>query len=355
MRNQLVSFVESIKADRRVVSLDEAAIKQGVVLRLLSLLGWDAFNTYETTPEYSIAGKRVDYSLRINNVDKVFIEVKKAGEELETHQEQLLNYSFQQGVKLAILTNGVTWWFYLPLHEGSWEQRKFYTIDVIQQGSEDIASKFVDFLAKDNVSSGKAVQNAEAIYRSQQKVNILRETIPEAWNKIVEEADELLINLINETVERLCGYKADISMIEQFLSDHKDNLIISNIVSTRIVPRGRPSIPTPESHTGKSISVFRFRGLRYEVQSWKELLIKLCEILKNAHGSEFDKTLGIVGRKRPYFTHNANELRQPGKISNTNIFVETNLSANNIVKICLQMLAAFGYSSNDLTIEAQKI
>jgi hypothetical protein len=59
-----------------------------------------------------------------------------------------------------------------------------------------------------------------------------------------------------------------------------------------------------------------------------------------------------VGRKRPYFSRNENELRFPQKINNTNIFVETNLSANSIVKICLDMVAVFGYSSNDIKIEA---
>lgn len=119
MKDQLVSFIDSLKADRRILFFDEAATKAAVVVKLLSLLGWDIFDVDEVTPEYSVAARRVDYSLRIGNVNKVFVEVKRTGEELENHQEQLLSYSFQQGVRLAILTNGVAWWFYLPLCEGS--------------------------------------------------------------------------------------------------------------------------------------------------------------------------------------------------------------------------------------------
>jgi len=358
MQNQLMSFIESLKGDRRIISFDEAATKQAVVLKLLSLLGWDTFNIDEVTPEYSIVGRRVDYSLRINNANKVFIEVKKIGEELENHQEQLLNYSFQEGVKLSILTNGATWWFYLPLHEGSWEQRKFYTIDILQQESEDVVSKFIDFISKDNIGSGKAIQNAEAIYKGQQKQNILKDTLPKAWNKIISEADELLIELINETSEKICGYKADSELVEQFLSKHRDQLVISAAPPTKRIlpphPKVISRIPTsvPGSYSGKSISSFSFRGSQYEVRFWKDLLITLCDFLNATHASDFNKTLSIVGRKRPYFTYNANELRLPQKINNTNIFVETNLSANNIVKICLDMLAVFGYSSSDLRIEA---
>ena len=77
MGDQLTSFIESLKSDRRIVSFDEAATKQAVVTRLLSLLGWDIFNIDEVTPEYSVGVRKVDYSLRIDNANKVFIEVKK--------------------------------------------------------------------------------------------------------------------------------------------------------------------------------------------------------------------------------------------------------------------------------------
>ena len=360
MEEQLKVFIDRLKTDRRIDTFDEAATKQAVVLRLLSILGWDTFDIDEVTPEYSVGGRRVDYSLKINNLNKVFIEVKRIGIELEDHQEQLLNYSFQQGVKLAILTNGITWSFYLPLNEGSWEQRKFYTIDILQQDADDVTSKFIDFLSKDNINSGKAIQNAEAIYRGQQKINILKETLPKAWNKIIEEADELLIDLINETAEKICGFKADTELVERFLSRNKDALIISatptrHILPPRpqVVPPRPTSIPTATgNYTGKNISSFSFGGSKYEVRSWKDLLIKLCEIINTVHRNEFDKTLNIGGRKRPYFSLTGNELRAPQQINNSKIYVETNLNANRIVKICFEMLSTFGYTDDDLKIEA---
>lgn len=359
MIDKLKTFIEQLKTDKRIDTFDEAATKQAVVLRLLSLLGWDTFDIDKVTPEYSVASKRVDYSLRINGQNKVFIEVKRTGIDLENHQEQLLNYSFQQGVKLALLTNGVAWWFYLPLNEGSWVQRKFYTIDILQQDANDIATKFIDFLLRDNVNDGTAIKNAEAIYKGQQKINILEETLPKAWNKIIEEADELLIDLINETSEKLCGFKADTELIEQFLVKNKNLFIISSAINrpTQSVQPPPPYPPHPSEstdsgiYTGKSISSFYFRGAKYQVRSWKDLLIKLCEIINSSHRNDFEKTLKVVGRKRPYFTRSANELRAPQKVNGTNIYVETNLSANNIVKICIDMLAVFGYSEAELKIE----
>ncbi len=88
------------------------------------------------------------------------------------------------------------------------------------------------------------------------------------------------------------------------------------------------------------------------IRSWKDLLIKLCEIINTVHRNELEKTLNISGRKRPYFSLTGNELRAPQQINNSKIYVETNLNANRIVKICFEMLATFGYTDDDLRIEA---
>ena len=81
----------------------------------------------------------VDYALRLNNSSKVFVEAKKGGEDLEKHEEQVLGYSFREGVELAILTNGGTWLFYLPTEKGNWSARRFYAIDVSERDAAEAA------------------------------------------------------------------------------------------------------------------------------------------------------------------------------------------------------------------------
>ena len=107
MIEQLKAFIENFKTNPRVANFDEAATKQAIILPLLHLLGWNTYNIDEVTPEFSVENKRVDYSLRLNNINEVFLEVKKTSEDLEKYQEQLLDYSFRQGVELAILTNAL--------------------------------------------------------------------------------------------------------------------------------------------------------------------------------------------------------------------------------------------------------
>ena len=72
MKERLLSFIENIRADKRINSFDEAATKQGIILPLLSTLGWNIFNIDEVKPEQEAGEGNVDYSLRLNNANKVF-------------------------------------------------------------------------------------------------------------------------------------------------------------------------------------------------------------------------------------------------------------------------------------------
>ena len=220
MAETIAQVVEQIRNTLCFRSLNESATKQGVVLRLLSLAGWNPLDVSEVVPEYTVGNRRVDFGLRPGSANAVFIEVKRAGENLENHQQQLLEYCFQEGVKLAALTNGLTWWLYLPLQAGSWQQRRFLTIDLESQEPSIVEQRIMAYLSQDKVISGRAVRDAEDLVQSQQRAEIASKTIIEAWNQIVEAPDEILVDLISEATERICGFKPEPESVEQFLSQH---------------------------------------------------------------------------------------------------------------------------------------
>ena len=250
MIDQLKSFIEKLRINPRLNSFDEAATKQAIILPLLHQLGWNTYNIDEVTPEFSVENRRVDYSLRLNNTNEVFLEVKKVDEDLERFQEQLLDYSFRQGLELAVLTNGKTWWFYLPTKKGDWKTRKFYTIDIIQQEPQDVAQRFIELLSRNNVQTGKALQHAESIYKGKQKKKLIEETIPDAWNKIITEPDSLLIDLLSETTEKICGFKPETHETTRFLKNYEGRFLLS--------PEEEPPVdhpkPKPPIIEGKKIS-----------------------------------------------------------------------------------------------------
>ncbi len=234
MKDIIEKTIREIKGNPAIRTFDEAATKQAIVLRILHLLKWDTFNIGEVQPEYTVSGRKVDYCLHYGRRERLFIEVKRVGEELDRHQEQLLDYAFKEGVELAILTNGVTWWFYLPIKKGSWEQRKFYAIDFNSQDPEDVSERFFDFLSKDSVASGHASDKAEELLKSKDKERILNETMPKAWGKMISLPDETLIDLIAETTEEICGYKPDKKQVIDF--------IVKNI--GRVPPKSPPQEPS---------------------------------------------------------------------------------------------------------------
>ena len=120
-------------------------------------------------------------------------------------------------MKLAVLTNGRTWWLYLPLQAGSWEQRRFLTIDLEVQEPSVVERRFLEYLSPERVGSGQAVGDAEDLVESQQRAEIIGKTIAAAWTQIIETPDELLVDLISETTERICGFKPEPELVEQFL------------------------------------------------------------------------------------------------------------------------------------------
>ena len=93
---------------------NEQSISQGIVLRILSDLGWDVYDTNVVWPEFSTGEGRVDFALCAPPAKpKCFVEVKQQGK-AEDGVKQALEYAFHTGAQFVTLTDGQTWSFYLP-------------------------------------------------------------------------------------------------------------------------------------------------------------------------------------------------------------------------------------------------
>ncbi len=221
MNENLKNLLIRLSKDHTLLNSVEEVAKQGAVLPVLSSLGWDCFNMQEVTPEFSVGNGRIDYCLRTNKKNAVFIEVKRASVELDRHEKQLLEYSFTHGVEIAILTNGLTWWFYLPLVAGDWQQRKFISIDIRQQKLETATDHFQEFLSKTSITEGTAVKSAKAVRKSREKNKLIKQTLPEAWEQLLGEPDEFLLEILADKVESICGYNPDPETLTKFIYEFK--------------------------------------------------------------------------------------------------------------------------------------
>ena len=336
----------------RLTQFDETNTKAIAIEPVLRELGWDVVDPDEVRREYSVGSRSVDYALFCDDTLKVFIEAKRGGESLERHQEQLVRYAFDEGVEIAILTNGATWWFFLPIRAVSWERRKVATLELNQQDSTEIAQRFIDLLSKENVCSGRAIQNAE-------KHQIL-EALPEIWNRLVSEADSSIVNLLAERTHKLCVREPDRDEVEQFLFGHLEQIQITSIPSAPEPAPAPESIPTlgpdstPEpkpsvSMKGKKINAFTFCGHRHEVTTWISMLVRLCELVYSAQKNRFDEVLNLraTPRSKPWFSKNSKDFRECKQIDRTSIVVDSNKTADEIVVIAKNLITHFGYNKGD--------
>lgn len=218
-RDGLRDRVEKVK-QWDVSDFGEVQGKKAIIEPILDCLDWDTSNPSEVRLEYAMpSGRRIDYALMKGKKPLVLVEAKKPAESLDKpdYVSQILHYAFEKGVPFAILSNGIDWWFYLPLEEGDWQTRKFYSIDLNTQDIDGVCNRFIEFLNKNNVISGKALESAKILHKGRERAIKTRQTLPEAWKAIITEPNDILVELLIKETESLCGYEPDVSQVKSFL------------------------------------------------------------------------------------------------------------------------------------------
>jgi hypothetical protein len=169
----------------------------------------------------------------------------------------------------------------------------------------------------------------------------------------------------------------DAKSIQQFLDKHMDTWLIKRVAGTGAAPpsatmatdmldlddklssettpasRKKAPVEISQSFADMSIQSFRFNDHKYPVRAWDDVLSTLCEYFASAHAKDFEKVLWISDDQKTCFSRNADQLRIPEKIKGTDIFVETKMTPDEVVKTAEKLLEEFGYNKNDLSIEAE--
>lgn len=196
---------------------NEAAVSQGIVLRLLHVLDWPIFNTQIVTPEYTVEKRRVDFALCSSPLKPVvFIEVKQVGN-LEGAEEQLFEYAYREGVPIAILTDGQKWQFFYPIGQGNYRERKVHELNLTEDDNEINATRLNRYLNHGLVRTRKSIKTIEDDYKQKK----IQESLPEAWSELVEKETSFGTDVLAEAVENLCGYKPNRENVLDFLKSLK--------------------------------------------------------------------------------------------------------------------------------------
>lgn len=308
---------------RQGALISEAAVSQGILLPALHELGWPVFDTTIVAPEYSVEGRRVDYALcHPPNRPAVFVEVKKTGLS-EGADRQLFEYAFHTGVPMAILTDGQEWSFYLPGEQGRYDERRVYKLDLLERDADQASSRLTRYLAYQRLCSGEALNAARADYQNVAKDREIEATFPKAWHSLLEEQDSLLLDLIAEKVENLCGYKPDPDACGRFLRSRMTQIGLGEVPPRKavlpLVPpihanSMQPSIRTQNLRT-RTVDQFSFvfKGKPYDAGSAREVMTTIFQLLAEEDKTFLDRfATRKHGKKRRYLARDRREL-YPGR------------------------------------------
>lgn len=341
-------ILAGIKAGRYV---NEAAVSQGIVLRLLQALGWPTYDTQVVCPEFALEGRRVDYAL-CHPASKpiAFVEVKQIGQS-DRAERQLFEYAFHLGVPLAILTDGQEWNFFLPAEQGDYGERRVYKLDLVERNLAESVSRLSRYLGYSEISSGKAIAAAREDYQSVSRNRQMLATLPEAWSKLVTEEDDLLLELVADRVESLCGFKPDLDTVARFLRENVSlrGAIAAPPPATR-TPVAPPALAVPKPQyspvtAGVATGAvgFTLEGRFFACRNGREVLVGVFEALAQRDPSFLERFAARPkhGRTRRYLARSPDELypgrpdlaREHSAKLKSGWFVGTNVSRAQIERI----------------------
>jgi predicted type IV restriction endonuclease len=350
---------------------NEESTKTAFIMPFISALGYDIFDPSEVVPEFTAdigakKGEKVDYAIIIDNDPTILIECKNCHSKLEKeHAYQLCRYFLVTPARFAILTNGITYQFYTDIDEkNKMDSKPFLEIDM------------------DNLKENQ-VKELEKFSKSSFNLNDILTVASELKYKIeIKKVMKRQLNNPSDDFVKFFGKQVYKGILTQNIKEQFTPLIksafneyIKEQVDTRlktalnVIENGEKNSteeknidpekkdvttkPTNFNYKGSRIHSFTFNGNEYKTTSWINMLLEISNIMLKEHKPEFNKVLELKGRQRPYFSTNPGEMRNPKKLNNTDIFIETNLSANGIVGLSKRIIVLFGYNEDDLIIDTR--
>lgn len=118
--------------------------------------------------------------------------------------------------------------------------------------------------------------------------------------------------------------------------------------------RAKPDAARPSRWAARPPTGFSFLGEYRPVSSYGEILAGLASVLYRLHRPEFSRVTDLGGDRRTLFATNRHDLRSPGRVTGADLYVEQDLSPDEIIDCCQSLLELFDYDRDQLEIELEK-
>jgi len=129
----------------QAIAQTEEATKNAIVMPFLRTLGFDVFDPTQVVPEYTAdvglkKGEKIDYAVFIGGKLEYLVEAKSVSTNLRDAQySQLFRYFSTRDAKIAILTNGLNFWFFTDIDaENKMDQAPFFKFDLLAYDDNDL-------------------------------------------------------------------------------------------------------------------------------------------------------------------------------------------------------------------------
>ncbi|MDE0256461.1 MAG: hypothetical protein OYG32_16840 [Rhodospirillaceae bacterium] len=302
---------------------NEAAVSLGIVMPILRALGWDDADPSQIVPEYGSERRRVDYALwGTGRRPFIFIEVKAVGRGGDGDR-QLFEYAFHQGIPLCLLTDGREWHFYLPSGQGSYEERRFYRLNLAERNAIDSWKILVRYLERSRVVSGNALDAATQDYRDLSAQWEAARSIPDAWEKLVSEPEELLVELLRDQTETISGSIPKSDDVLNFLrclqpreagNQKSIRAPVESAAPKQATVKGATDVAdkTIDSQSGRIVE-YRLFGETFQAKNAASALIEILEKVSKRYPPKLEAlALAARGRTRNHIARSIEEI-YPGR------------------------------------------
>jgi predicted type IV restriction endonuclease len=261
-------------------SLNEAAVRQVIVLRLLQAAGFDIWNPFEIVPEETNgSGGRADLSIKVGDLTTFVLELKRLGVSIaDKETEQTINYANSKAIRWALATNGRTWKVYdTHLVTKPSIERGVLEIELLEDNADVFAEDLYRLLERSVWVSGRFEDALKRVQSDLEKRN--------QSAKIIRDKAPLLEAFMLENTIADRSKAADLMVQLGKLSDLERDVLIGHITKLSPQPNNRPDLLDEVNrfsalHTNDATGSFvvQWSGTIIKPRSFRNLYLSLVEV-----------------------------------------------------------------------------
>ena len=328
---------------------------------ILRALGWRGPQRIRLNRNIGNSQSPMDFTLLAPDGKTItYVDAVQPEADLDAHIASVFKHLAAGPAKLAAFTDGAWWRFHFTRVGDDPSNSCFAEIEFGVSPVDEIVKVFSEHLDYDAMIRGTA--------RWQRMLDPADE-LPRAWRRLASEPDQLLVELLQDAVEKVLSAKPTEEETANFLQGLIDGSEPSRTIQqaaaemTKVKDSSVPIDPEQKEepircYPPKGASV-RAAGYRlfdeyFETQPWKGIWMHVVEEMYVRHQEGFITRVSrsplMHGTSRTYITSSEYDHTAPKPISDSDYWAESNFNSDECIRRAKDLLVVFGYSRDELEV-----